>query len=652
MVEIILNYNQINTTILANLEDSFNSVIEKFINKTQLDINNINFISNGNIISKNEKIINIMNDSEKINKQKTILVLSINSTINNDNTNMIKSKEIICPICKEICKYDIKNHKIKLYGCKKGHIINNINNIKLDEFNNKQIIDISQIKCDKCKNNSKSNTFNNEFYICCECNMNLCPLCKSIHDKNHSIINYDYKNYICNKHNETLFRYCENCNIDLCLSCINEHKGHKLLSYEDKLIDIKNLRKKMDNLNIIINRFKKNLEEIISKLKKLENDLDIYYNINNDIINYYEKNKSRNYNLLINLNNINNDIDNEIDKLKNEYNYGNNLNKLFDLYNEINENNIDIINNNIVIKEDNNRKNENVNEINENINDIKEDSIEINYKPDKDKEKLRIFGEKFVDNNKNKCRIIYKNKEYNLCEFIDDIDNDYKSKDIISIKLKDYNNIKEMSHMFSDCSELSSLPNIFKLNMTNIKDMNHMFGGCIKLLSLPDISKWNTSNVEDMSYIFFNCINLLSLPDISKWNTSNVKDITLMFCNCCKLSSLPDISNWNTSNVSSMSNMFGLCYELSSLPDISKWNTSNVNNMNRMFNLCKSLKSLPDISRWNTSNVNDMRGMFNGCKSLSSLPDISRWDISNLKDKDKMFNGCKSDLNIPSEFKN
>ena len=51
MVEIIFNYNHIETVIQANLDDSFNSIIEKFINKTQLDINNIYFISNGNIIS-------------------------------------------------------------------------------------------------------------------------------------------------------------------------------------------------------------------------------------------------------------------------------------------------------------------------------------------------------------------------------------------------------------------------------------------------------------------------------------------------------------------------------------------------------------------------------------------------------------------------
>ena len=71
MVEIIFNYNQVNTIIQCNLEDSYNSVIEKFINKTQLDINNIYFISNGNIISKNQNIINnIMNDSEKRNKKR------------------------------------------------------------------------------------------------------------------------------------------------------------------------------------------------------------------------------------------------------------------------------------------------------------------------------------------------------------------------------------------------------------------------------------------------------------------------------------------------------------------------------------------------------------------------------------------------------
>ena len=32
--------------------------------------------------------------------------------------------------------------------------------------------------------------------------MNLCPLCKSIHDNKHTIINYDNKDYIYNKNND------------------------------------------------------------------------------------------------------------------------------------------------------------------------------------------------------------------------------------------------------------------------------------------------------------------------------------------------------------------------------------------------------------------------------------------------------------------
>ena len=198
MVEIEFNFNQNKMIIQGNLNNLFEEIIKKYINKTNLDINIIYFISNGKIINKKDKLENIMSDSEKRNKKMKILVYSINSTIYNENTNIKISKDIICPECKEICQYEIKDDKIKLYDCKNGHILENI---KLNEFEAFQAIDISQIKCDKCKHRNKSNTFNNEFYLCYECKMDLCPLCKSIHDKTHSIINYDNKNYICNKHN-------------------------------------------------------------------------------------------------------------------------------------------------------------------------------------------------------------------------------------------------------------------------------------------------------------------------------------------------------------------------------------------------------------------------------------------------------------------
>ena len=147
--------------------------------------------------------------------------------------------------------------------------------------------------------------------------------------------------------------------------------------------------------------------------------------------------------------------------------------------------------------------------------------IEIQYKPIKTntknkKEKLRVFGKQFIKNNINKCKIIYNNKEYNLCEYINEIDKNYNSNDIITIKLKGYNNITDMSCMFYNCSELSSLPDISKWNTSNVNNMGDMFQWCNNLSSLPDISKWNTEHFEENHGMFDGCDKLVNKPIIKR----------------------------------------------------------------------------------------------------------------------------------------
>ncbi len=68
MVEVEFNYQQMITIIQANFTDSFNSIINKFIVKTQLDINNLHFLSKGKAIQNNELIENIM--MNQTNKRK------------------------------------------------------------------------------------------------------------------------------------------------------------------------------------------------------------------------------------------------------------------------------------------------------------------------------------------------------------------------------------------------------------------------------------------------------------------------------------------------------------------------------------------------------------------------------------------------------
>ena len=159
--------------------------------------------------------------------------------------------------------------------------------------------------------------------------------------------------------------------------------------------------------------------------------------------------------------------------------------------------------------------------------------IVIIYDINKQDKYVKIFGEEFVKNNKNICKMIIDDKEYEISEKYN-ITNYNNNK--LEIKLKGVNNITNMSGIFYVCSSLSSLADISKWNTNNVTDM---FWGCSSLSSLPDISKWNINKVSNMSYMFSNCESLSSLPDISTWNTNNVTFMNNMFDGCDKLKNIP-----------------------------------------------------------------------------------------------------------------
>ena len=166
-----------------------------------------------------------------------------------------------------------------------------------------------------------------------------------------------------------------------------------------------------------------------------------------------------------------------------------------------------------------------------------EDNEDSQDSQDEDKYEIKLFGEKFIENNKNNCKIIIDNKDQDLIEYL----KINKNEKILKIKLKEIKTITNMSYMLSYCNSLTSLPDISNWNTSNVTNMSYMFYYCSSLKSLPDISKWNTNNVTNMNTMFQECNQLISIPDISKWNTSNVTDISFMFNQCNKLISLPDI---------------------------------------------------------------------------------------------------------------
>ena len=246
------------------------------------------------------------------------------------------------------------------------------------------------------------------------------------------------------------------------------------------------------------------------------------------------------------------------------------------------------------------------------------------YKIMKNKKNIRILGENFVRNNKNKGKIIHKNKIYPLLEL-------FQLKDFTNNKLKIrllLKNCCNKSCMFKDCSSLIKFT--FKYNLGNKND-EILKNGNNNLFIGPNKNKENAK------------LNI-------KWN-GNISALNEMFSNCPLLKTIPDISNWNTSKIIDMSRIFYNCRNLSIIPDISKWDTSNVIDMNRMFYNCASLKSLPDISKWDTENVFNMNKMFYNCLFLSSIPDISKKKMKNMN-MNSLFEKSYSIFKLIYEMKN
>ena len=125
--------------------------------------------------------------------------------------------------------------------------------------------------------------------------------------------------------------------------------------------------------------------------------------------------------------------------------------------------------------------------------------------------KIRIFGQTFINNNLNKIRLEINGEDYELMEYYE-VKNK-NDKKLLEVKIKGIENFTDMSYMFYGCSSLLNLPDISKWNISKVTDMRYMFGGCSSLLNLPDISKWNTSKVTNMECIFYECSSLPNLPD-------------------------------------------------------------------------------------------------------------------------------------------
>ena len=180
----------------------------------------------------------------------------------------------------------------------------------------------------------------------------------------------------------------------------------------------------------------------------------------------------------------------------------------------------------------------------------------------------KIFGESFVENNKDN---------------IDLIINGEKTKLINKYKLKKGEN------------------NITLIIKNKIDNFSNMFYKCKSLINIDELKYLNTDDCKDFSRMFNWCSSLSDITALEKWNVSNGTNFFGMFGGCSSLSNIKPLENWNVSNGNNFSYMFSECSLLSDVKPLEKWNVSNGNNFGCMFWECSSLPSIKALESWKLS---------------------------------------------------
>ena len=90
-------------------------IFQKYSLETKIEINNLFFLYNGNIVEEKLKLEEINKNKAQLEDEIKILVCDIED---DDDKDYIKqSKQIICLKCKEFCKISFDDYKIILNKC-------------------------------------------------------------------------------------------------------------------------------------------------------------------------------------------------------------------------------------------------------------------------------------------------------------------------------------------------------------------------------------------------------------------------------------------------------------------------------------------------------------------------------------------------------
>ena len=361
----------------------------------------------------------------------------------------------------------------------------------------------------------------------------------------------------------------------------------KLNSYEsNEYLTLNKNEPKLDNEKSYHND-KRNLN---SRNNQKNQNINIFvYQSSSKIFNKNENNKSEEEK---DINSLPSPISNSIDKIKEKISkFNENLKKMQDILNDIIEKikmcnldeiqkkkilideiikNVDSLLDEISIEDKINKLNSIINKLSKDKKDENNDVLKILLKisEQKNQEKIRIFGDKFIENNSN-CEIKIENNKESYKSLL----NDQRKKE--DVKNEDYNS-----------NHNQTLGVIYKrfsnTQLDTSKDNNNSKDTLIK----KDIKSIGWKNITKMKIINLQEKNLNENIIISLKGLNNKCDLSYMFCDCSDFLFIKIDNNMLDTEIINICNMFRNCYKLKHI-NFGKMNTSSINDMSFLFAQCK-----------------------------------------------------------------
>ena len=233
------------------------------------------------------------------------------------------------------------------------------------------------------------------------------------------------------------------------------------------------------------------------------------------------------------------------------------------------------------------------------------------------------------------------------------IKNMFKNSKVVSVtlpKIIDTTATTDMSSLFENCTNLTTLKNFDQIDTDNVTNMSKMFYNTTSLHYTDQIAKViKANNVTDMSYMFYHARAGGPVEFNNEFNTNTVKSMKAMFAGFSRVD--VNISHFRFDNLEDMSRMFmGMYEEFEYNARGSQYSTSYgvTDVIWPAKHLASKLRDASSLFRSNTfirkikapkftaPNLKDLQFAFYGLVSVN-LVDLADFDTSAVENMRAMF---------------